>query len=310
MDEIKIPNKTLNPRPHPSLIVLGIVTLIIGITIDCYLLPNETVTIAYIPVMLMIGFLARYYISNFILATLVTILLEYASPTGFVVEIFLLRCMGYFLISSFVQTLVRNNRKEQENLITLTLALASSLDARDNYTAFHSKNVAYFSYEVGKALKLKNKECTHLYIGGLLHDIGKIGIPESILNKPSRLTNIEYDIIKQHPQKGFDILKHVPSFRKNSILDMVLYHHERYDGNGYPKGLSGEEIPLVARIIGVSDAFDAMTSQRAYRNTNDLEFALNEISNGKGSQFDPKIADVFLGLVKEGAITIRGLNDE
>lgn len=303
--EIEITNQTVNPSRDRKFILLGIIYLILGITIDCFIFPNETVTIAYIPLMLMIGYLTRYYISNLIIAFLATILLEYASPIEFVAEIFILRWMAYFLISFIVHTLARNNRKEQENLITLTLALAGSLDARDNYTAFHSKNVAYFSYEIGTALKLPHKECTHLYIGGLLHDIGKIGVSESILNKPTRLTKKEFDQIKQHPQKGYDILKHVPTFRKNSILDMVLYHHERFDGMGYPKGLSGENIPLVARIIGIADAFDAMTSKRVYRNSKDIEYALNEIVKGKGSQFDPHIADIFLDLVNEGKIKVR-----
>jgi hypothetical protein len=147
MEGIEIISQNVKPRADPKLIILGIIALLFGITFDCLIYPNETVTTAYLPLMLLIGNLSRFYISNLILAGFATILLEYASTDEFVMELFLLRWMGYFLIAFIVQTLIRNNRKEQENLIHLTLALAGSLDARDNYTAFHSKNVAYYSYE-------------------------------------------------------------------------------------------------------------------------------------------------------------------
>jgi HD-GYP domain-containing protein (c-di-GMP phosphodiesterase class II) len=194
--------------------------------------------------------------------------------------------------------------------IPFIIMASESIDARDSYTAFHSKNVVYYSYELGKAMNLSSKECVHLYIGGLLHDIGKIGISENILNKPIKLTEDEFEQIKKHTIIGFNMLKHVPSFRKNSILDMVLYHHEKYNGTGYPNGLKGEEIPLVARIMAVADAFDAMTSKRVYRQTNDIQFALNEILKGKNSQFDPEIADIFLDLLSKEKILIRGTESE
>ncbi len=306
MHGIEVLNIYDNPRRNPKFIFLGIIALIFGVTIDYYIFPNETLTLSYIPLMVMIGYLFRNFITTLILAGLATISLQHASLDEFSTELFFLRWMGYFLIAFIVRTLFRNNRIEQENLINFTFTLAESIDARDNYTAFHSKNVAYYSYEIGNALNLSHKECTHLYIGGLLHDIGKIGIPEGILNKPSPLTSEEFEQIKQHPQKGYEMLKHVPSFRKNSIMDMVLLHHEKFDGTGYPKGLNGKNIPLVARIMAVADSFDAMTSRRIYRNTKDLEYALNEISKGKGSQFDPEIADVFLELINERKITVRG----
>lgn len=209
-----------------------------------------------------------------------------------------------------VRFLRLNNQKETQELINFTIALAATLDAIDTYTAFHSKNVAYYSYNIGKALGLSKKECSHLYIGGLLHDIGKIGISEKILNKPSRLTEEEFNEIKKHPEMGYRILKHVTLFRKNSILDMVLYHHEKFDGTGYPRGLKGEKIPLVARIMAIADAFDAMTSRRIYRDFHDLEYTLNQISEGKDGQFDPYIADVFLDLIKTEKIAIHGFVPE
>jgi HD-GYP domain-containing protein (c-di-GMP phosphodiesterase class II) len=199
------------------------------------------------------------------------------------------------------------NQKEQENIISFTTTLSSSIDARDPYTAFHSQNVAYYSREIGKAMHFSKKDSDHLYLGGLLHDFGKIGIPEKILNKPSKLTDEEYEQIKLHPQMGYDMLKHIAYFKGNSILDMVLHHHERYDGKGYPHGLKGENIPLVARIMAVADAFDAMTSKRIYRDMKDIEYAIEQLEKGKQSQFDPEIAEVFLQLIKSKKIIIRGM---
>ncbi len=138
------------------------------------------------------------------------------------------------------------------------------------------------------------EECFKYYLGGLLHDVGKLGIPESILFKPSRLTEEEYDIIKKHPQSGHDTLKNCDVFKEHhQILDIVLYHHERFDGSGYPMKLKGEQIPLAARILAIADSFDAMTTPRIYRKERDMEYAVNQISENMGTQFDPEIADVF-----------------
>ena len=127
-----------------------------------------------------------------------------------------------------------------------------------------------------------------------MHDIGKIGIPEHILMKNGKLTNEEYEVIKIHPTIGYNMIKHVADFHKNGILDMVLYHHERYDGKGYPAGLKGNQIPLYARIAAVADTFDAMTTERVYREELSLDYTLNEIRKNKGTQFDPDIVDLFL----------------
>lgn len=301
--------KPFNPRQNSKYIILGIIMLVVAIILDFYIFSDETMTIIYIPLMIMVGFLCRFLITDIILSGLATISLQFASPDEWTVELFFLRWMGYFLIAFVVQTLLRNYLKEQENLLNLTATLASSLDARDKYTSFHSQNVAYYACEIGKALNLSQKECNHLYVGGLLHDFGKIGVPEAVLNKPSRLTAEEFEQIKQHPQIGYDMLKHIPYFRKNSILDMVLHHHEKFDGTGYPHGLKGKDIPFVARIMAVADAFDAMTSRRIYRNTKDLEYALNEISKGKQAHFDLEIAEVFLELVNKEKVIVRGLNE-
>ncbi|MFP7296715.1 HD-GYP domain-containing protein [Neobacillus niacini] len=300
---------SLDPRAKRSkFMLLAFLAIVFGVLNDFYFFPDETITISYIPILLIAGYFCRWLFSCIFLSGLMETLLEAASLVEFEAEIFLLRWVGYFAIAFVVRTLVNNSFKEKLDLFHFTLTLAESIDVRDNYTAFHSKNVAYYSYEIGKALKLSTKECTHLYIGGLLHDIGKIGVPENVLNKPSRLTGEEFQVIKKHPDLGYKMLKHVPSFRKNSILDMVLYHHENYDGTGYPMGLKGKDIPLVARIMAVADAFEAMTSKRVYRETKDIQYALDELLNGKHSQFDPEIAAVFYELVRNEKVFVRGID--
>lgn len=210
-----------------------------------------------------------------------------------------------YLIMTFISSSVVKKyyevRKHQEELV---LALAKSLDSRDNYTANHSENVAKYALRIAQEMKLSRKQCEAIVVGGLLHDIGKIGVPEAILTKSSRLTNDEFDEIKRHPVIGYETLKHISSFRKNGVLDMVLYHHERYDGKGYPYGLKGQEIPLVARIMAVADSFDAMTSKRIYRNTMDLEHVIKEINDNKGTQYDPEIVDMFLRMLKREEIEV------
>ncbi|WP_428911939.1 HD-GYP domain-containing protein [Niallia sp. Krafla_26] len=203
----------------------------------------------------------------------------------------------YLLITFISAGLMKYVQKVKEDQLELTKALANALDSRDPYTSNHSKNVAKNSLEIAQKMNLPKDMCDVIYVGGLLHDIGKIGIPEHVLNKPEKLTDEEFNIIKTHPTIGYNIIKHVTNFNKNGVLDVVLYHHERYDGKGYPKGLKGEQIPLVARIVAVADTFDAMSSKRVYRDELELEYILNEIHKSKGAQFDPKIVDVFLSLV-------------
>ncbi|WP_255294983.1 HD-GYP domain-containing protein [Bacillus sp. AFS041924] len=178
----------------------------------------------------------------------------------------------------------------------LILALAKALDSRDKYTVHHSECVANIAYNIAKKMKLSKGLCTVIHQGGLLHDIGKIGIPEHILLKNEKLTDEEYNTIKQHPVIGYDIIKHIAIFNENGIFDIVLYHHERYDGKGYPEGLKGEQIPLTARIVAIADSYDAMISNRSYRKGMPVEECLKDIEKFKGIQFDPKIMDVFLSL--------------
>jgi HD-GYP domain-containing protein (c-di-GMP phosphodiesterase class II) len=173
-------------------------------------------------------------------------------------------------------------------------AMSGALDAKDRYTRGHSDRVAHLSAETARALGFSPDEVERVRIAGIVHDVGKIGVPESVLCKPGRLTDDEFERIKQHPEIGFRILEGIPGLQ--DILPGVLHHHERYDGRGYPHGLAGDEIPLLARIIAVADTFDAMSSNRAYRSKMAREVVLAEIANCAGSQFDPRVAEAFLTL--------------
>lgn len=196
-----------------------------------------------------------------------------------------------------------NNAKLYEDLeasyLSAVRALANSIDAKDTYTMGHSERVAKYSVEIGKVMKLSDDEIKNLYIGALLHDIGKIGISEAIINKPDRLTNEEFQEIKTHPSRGAMIIE--PAKFLKEKVPLIKYHHERFDGKGYPEGLKGEEIPLLARIICVADSFDAMTSKRAYRDTMPLEFARKEMIRCSETQFDPRIVSAFLEVIADEA---------
>ena len=156
---------------------------------------------------------------------------------------------------------------------------------------------------IAREMGFSEQECENLRKAALLHDIGKIGIPDRILNKPAKLTDEEYAIMKSHVTRGAEILKDFTLV--DNVMDGAFYHHERYDGKGYAHGLKGEEIPIYGRIIGVADAFDAMTANRVYRQKLDFSFVVEEIERCKGSQFDPKIADIMLKLIRDGKIDIE-----
>lgn len=190
-----------------------------------------------------------------------------------------------------------SNRKFNNLSMQVGMALASAIDAKDTYTNGHSVRVAEYSRELARRMGRSMQEINDIYYIGLLHDIGKIGIPDQIINKPERLTKEEYQIVKDHPKIGAEILENISEIP--SIAVGAHWHHERYDGQGYPDGLAGEEIPEVARIIGVADAYDTMTSKRSYRDILPQDVARNEIENGKGTQFDPIIADYMLEMIDE-----------
>lgn len=220
--------------------------------------------------------------------------------------------MAWLLIRTQIQRTIMMQKRELElakNQIAMgnetVLTIARTVDAKDENTSQHSVRVSEYSVMIAKRLGFTDEQCETLRKTALLHDIGKIGIPDSVLNKPSRLTDEEYEIMKSHVVKGAEILK------KFTLIDNVqegaLYHHERYDGKGYVHGLKGEEIPLNARIIGLADAFDAMTANRVYRKKLEFAFVLEELKKGSGTQFDPKLVDIMLSLIDEGVIDVKQL---
>lgn len=195
---------------------------------------------------------------------------------------------------------VLKDAKEKEAILfeETTEALALAIDAKDAYTSGHSTRVALYSRQIAQAAGLDKETCKQVYFAALLHDVGKIGIRKSIINKVGRLTDEEFDHIKTHPVLGDQILS---SIKQAPFLCVgARYHHERYDGRGYPDGLAGEAIPEIARIIAVADAYDAMTSARSYRDPLPREVVRSELKKGEGTQFDPKFAEIMLELMPTG----------
>lgn len=203
-----------------------------------------------------------------------------------------------FEIKKYKERHERDNERIQESIETFT----GFIDAKDPYTNGHSSRVADYTRLIAKKMGYEGEELDRVYYVALLHDCGKIGVPDNILGKPGRLTDDEFEVIKSHTTRGCDILTHFKSL--TGVEEGAHYHHERYDGKGYPEGKAGEDIPLIARMICVADSFDAMNSNRCYRKRLSKDDIIEEIEKNKGLQFDPKIADIFLGLIKEGKIKV------
>ena len=204
----------------------------------------------------------------------------------------------------FARNIIRVQRKEKESRkkldqvnMNIIRSLAYTIDAKDRYTSGHSQRVAEYSLAIAKKMGKDEDDQKIIYYAGLLHDVGKIRIPEALINKPGKLTDEEFDQIRIHTVSGYHILKDIHDDER--IGYGAKYHHERYDGTGYPNGLVGENIPEIARIIGVADAYDAMASNRSYRKALAQDVVRSEIERGKGKQFDPKIADVMLEMIDE-----------
>ena len=193
---------------------------------------------------------------------------------------------------------IRAHEQKLEDLfVRTTAALTEAVDAKDHYTSGHSARVAEYAVMIAARMGKSPEEQKEIYRAGLLHDIGKIRIPAGIINKPGRLTDEEYNLIKIHPPTGYHILREISS--DGLIAVAAKHHHERYDGGGYPNGLSGKKIPEIARIIGVADAYDAMTSHRSYRAALPQDVVRGEIINGMGTQFDPDIAKIMVQMIDE-----------
>ncbi len=208
--------------------------------------------------------------------------------------------------SRFTPILIRNalaalnnallHQDSKRNYLQTIVAMAQAVDAKDPYTHDHSRNVTAYTLAIADGMGISGRDRELLWSAALLHDIGKIGIPESILNKPGRLSEEEFRIIKSHSEKGCQILKPVTAFQ--GILEIVRHHHERFDGNGYPDGLREKAIPRQARILTVADAYDAMSSDRVYRKSPGADYAIDQLVQRSGTQFDPEIAGLFMRILR------------
>ena len=198
-----------------------------------------------------------------------------------------------------IRELYQGKRIEQLSFQTIQ-TLANAIDAKDPYTKGHSTRVSQYSVMVAEALGWQKERVDDLRRAALLHDIGKIGIPDSILNKPTKLTDVEFDIIKSHTTLGADILRQRGI--ADAAVDVACSHHERYDGKGYPHGLRGAEISEEARIVGIADAFDAMNSNRIYRKACERSYILRQLTEGRGRQFDPGYVDILIELWNQGRL--------
>ena len=191
----------------------------------------------------------------------------------------------------------RQKQRVEEMALQIVETLAGAIEAKDIYTNGHSRRVARYSVEIARRFGYSESEQRDVYIAGILHDIGKIGISDTIINKPEPLTDEEYEIMKNHPVVGANILSNVTSMP--FIVEGAHWHHERYDGKGYPDGLSGTDIPEVARIIGVADAYDAMSSNRSYRKVLPQKVIRSEIEKGIGTQFSLEFAKIMIQMIDE-----------
>lgn len=221
----------------------------------------------------------------------------------FVSNLVLTGMVSFILSITIIILIMQGNKrayyyeKTQHLSLQMVQALANTIDAKDSYTNGHSTRVAKYSVMIAKRMGYQGADIKRIQYTALLHDIGKIGIPVEIINKPSRLTDEEYEIIKTHPVIGSRILSEITELPDISIG--ARFHHERYDGRGYPDHKKETEIPEIARIIGVADAYDAMTSKRSYRDVLPQSVVRGEIEKGRGSQFDPGIAEVMLEIIDE-----------
>jgi len=197
-----------------------------------------------------------------------------------------------------VETLIDDNDHRMQRLfVNILTVMVKILESKDPYTRFHSHSVAMWSRMLGRKKGLTEEELLRLGLAAVFHDFGKIGIPEEILNKPVRLTDEEFAVMMQHPKIARDLLSSIDLLA--DLLPAITHHHERWDGNGYPKKLSGEDIPLWARIIGIADAYDTMASRRTYKEPMTPEEVMEEFRRNRGTQFDPELVDLMLVILEE-----------
>ena len=228
--------------------------------------------------------------------------IEYPIFWVIIVIISLLAIAGIniFFIRRRIKKAVEREKEYKAITIESIEAIARTIDVKDSYTNSHSIRVGHFSRIIAEELGMEGDDLENLYYIALLHDIGKIGIPDAILNKPGKLTDEEFEIMKSHTTKGAKILKDISTIP--NIVEGAKYHHERYGGGGYPEGLKGEEIPYIARIICCADCYDAMATRRVYKDPYPKEKIISEFERCSGVQFDPKMAKIVIELIKDGKL--------
>jgi putative nucleotidyltransferase with HDIG domain len=223
-----------------------------------------------------------------------------AGAFDYITKPFRLEAVGHSVQKAMEHvSLMITNRHLQENSLHVLEAMVKTIEQRDYYTAGHSLRVTAWADAVAEELALAETERRVIHLAGLIHDVGKIGIDDSILRKPGSLTFEEFEVIKSHPEKGVNIVEPLEFMRET--IPIIRHHHERYDGTGYPERLAKEDIPLGARILTVADTFDAITSSRAYRDARSPETAIDELRRCSGSQFDPDLVAAFLRIAPNGA---------
>ncbi|MBD0373967.1 MAG: HD-GYP domain-containing protein, partial [Pyrinomonadaceae bacterium] len=203
-------------------------------------------------------------------------------------------------LEQYIDDLQRSAKENRELFIGTVKALAAAIDGKDPYTRGHSERVARFSVAMAQRLGLSDDEVEKIRISALLHDVGKIGIDDNILKKPSALTDEEYEIMKKHPQKGYKIMSQIPAMKE--FLPGMYMHHEMINGQGYPQGLKGDEIPLMARIVSVADTFDAMTTDRPYQRAMKFEDAVERVKSFVGTRYDEQVVAALVAACEEGQI--------
>lgn len=234
-----------------------------------------------------------------LLSYMQSLMMDFVRPlSGYILPSLLGTAIG-ILFSINRASLQERATEQRKLLLNIVQALSIALDERDAYTYGHSERVTNYSLELGRRTGLNQKELEILEIGSTLHDIGKIGISDTILNKPGQLSGEEMEAIKLHTVKGERILGQSRDLKNSRFVDCIRSHHERFDGQGYPDGLAGDKIPLMARIIAISDSFDAMTSLRPYRQKLPTREALNELQRCAGSQFDPRLVEIFCAMMDD-----------
>lgn len=224
---------------------------------------------------------------------------------GVVMIIWISCFLALIIVKLNLRRLIEQQKHDEEIIEQTMQTIVNFIEAKDPYTMGHSLRVAQYSVLLAKSMGFSEDECKHLYYIALMHDCGKIYIPDEILAKPAKLTEQEYEIMKGHTVYGKEILRDFTSIENIGLG--ALSHHERYDGGGYPNGLAGKDIPIIARIICISDAFDAMNSRRCYRSNLTPDVILDELKKNRGKQFDPIIVDHFLKLIECGTIKMAGV---